>query len=83
MTGCPPFTLTVYGDINQILPEVTQQARSKGFQFSGALPNGSFSGMGVHGTYKVIGNIVTINIVERGFAPCSMIESRIRGFFNG
>jgi len=81
MSGCPPFTFPVHGDINKILANVTMQARSKGFQFSGTLPSGSFSGMGVQGKYKVVGNSVTVTITSSGFAPCSMIEATIKDFF--
>jgi hypothetical protein len=81
MSGCPPFTFPINGDINQVLADVTAQARSRGFRFSGTLPSGSFSGMGVQGQYQVIGNNVTVTITSKGFAPCSMIENTIRDFF--
>lgn len=84
MSGCPSFKISVNGDLNSILNHVKQEASQKGIAFSGDTSGGSFSGMGIVGTYSVSGNQVTVNISQKPLiAPCSYIESELRKYFNG
>jgi hypothetical protein len=75
--------IPLQGDVNMMMGQVSMEARRKGVQFSGTLPSGSFSGMGVSGRYIVNGNQVTITIDEKPiYYPCNMIENIVRDWFS-
>lgn len=88
MSGYPPFNVQVQGDLQEALNKVSQAAANEGVQFRGNTQNGSFSGMGVTGSYLVSGgNIVTVSISSIGFPAAMMydynsLSRKIREFFS-
>jgi hypothetical protein len=89
MASCPPFQVTVQGDLQQTLDRVRADVQAHGGQFSGDLTSGSVSGpVPVLGTieadYAVEGNTVTITVTNRPFlVPCSTIETQAQQYFSG
>ncbi len=82
MGGCAPFTIEVRGDMKKLLARLRKMAAEDGMTFKGNLDSGTFSGKGVSGTYSVSGQTATITVTEKPWiVPCSIIESKMRGFF--
>jgi hypothetical protein len=89
MAGCPPFTVTVSGDLGATLDRVKRQIVDAGGTFDGNTEAGSFSGSvalvgSFEGEYTASGSDVTITITKKPWNPlasCDRIESKIRDYF--
>ena len=76
------FTVNFTGDPETLVQRAEVAARQNGAQFTGDANAGQFSGSGVQGRYQVSGNTITITIDQKPFfAPWSLVESQIKGFF--
>lgn len=63
--------------------KVRNLMQSSGSLFVGNDSSGSFAGSGVKGEYQVIGEDVHITITKKPFiVPYSIVESKIRNYFN-
>ncbi len=83
MSGCPAFTIRVRMDLNLILGRVKQEAARNGVMLSGDTRSGCFSGK-VSGSYNISRNVVTVKITDKpANFDCTVIEQRIRNYFEG
>lgn len=76
------FTIEVKGDPKALVRKAENTARANGASLSGDEHSGRFSGGGVEGRYERSGTQLTITIESKPFlVSWSLVESRIRGFF--
>ena len=66
----------------QAIERAKAAAVKDGASFEGDSAGGTFSAMGVVGSYRITGDVVDVDISERPFfAPLSIIESKIKSLF--
>jgi hypothetical protein len=76
------FSISVVGNADEMFEKAKKAIVANGGEVTGTAASGSFSGGGVVGAYQVVGAEIKINLSKGPFyASWSMIEQKIRGFF--
>lgn len=76
------FTFPLTTTADDMLAQASKAAHDVGAVFQGDAAAGTFEAGGVEGTYKVIGNEVSITIADKPFfVPWSMVEEKLKEFF--
>ena len=76
------FKLEIRTTADEMLKRAKDEAGKSGATVTGDTSSGKFSGSGVEGTYKVVGDSVEITIEKKPFiVPMSLVESKVRKFF--
>ena len=77
------FKLEIKTSAEEMLKKAKDEAGKSWASVTGETSSGKFSGSGVEGTYKIVGNSVEITIEKKPFiAPMSLVESKVRKFFS-
>ena len=84
------FEYTLRGDLAQKLAMIRQRAAQKFVTFVGDLEKGTFSGglslpllgdMTVRGSYKIVGDKITVTVTKKPSSyTWSQVDSMLRGF---
>ena len=81
------FTFVLKGDPAIKLEQIKAAAAKRGVFFSGDLKSGRFKGgvsalgLGISGTYRIVGNKITVTVNEKpSIYSWADIGSRLRGF---
>lgn len=76
------FEIQTNKDPDTFMAEAKEIARENDATLTGDARSGTFSGMGVEGSYEVEGKTVRITITEKPWLlPWALVESTVRGFF--
>lgn len=76
------FAIPMTGDPAALLARAKAAAAQGGIALEGDTEAGTFAGSGVEGAYRRDGTTMHVTIDKKPFfAPWSMVESRLRGFF--
>jgi hypothetical protein len=76
------FTIKVMESPRLLVEKAQKTAQENAALFSGDTQAGNFSGSGVEGHYEVAGDTITVTIDKKPFyAPWSVVETQVKGFF--
>ncbi len=76
------FSFPITQTPEEAVEKARAEARKRSADFEGDASGGTFNAMGVSGTYRIVGNLVEVHILQRPFyAPLPIIESTIKSMF--
>jgi hypothetical protein len=76
------YAIALSQDPAAVVQRARSEASSSGVAFDGDESEGQFAGKGIHGSYKIVGEQLTITITKKPLLyPWGMIERSIRSFF--
>ncbi len=76
------FSFKIKNSPAEAVERARAAAEKEGATFQGDVEGGSFSALGVVGSYTISGDTVEVAISERPFfAPLSIVESKIKSLF--
>lgn len=77
------INLPLKGDPHAVLENVRSQIKNRDGEFEGNSTNGTFSIMGVHGAYEIIGQEAVVTVSKKPFFISEgFIRSEITKYFN-
>jgi hypothetical protein len=77
------FKLEIKTSADEMLKKAKDEAAKSGASLDGDASSGRFSGSGVAGTYRVVGDSVEITIEKKPLVvPMALVESKVREFFS-
>jgi hypothetical protein len=77
------FKIQLQYPADQIINKINNAATKHGIDFEGNEHSGNFSGKGVNGSYKTLGQQMIITIDKKpAIIPWTVVEEMIVSFFN-
>lgn len=78
------FEIKLQRPASDIIADAKATAQRKGVKFEGDTEKGEFSGMGLGGSYSIVGDILSVQVTSKPMLlSWPMIESAVRGYFSG